>query len=95
MKLCDHSLSEDEGHRASQTGRCGKDSLLEVEVHARDPEEGPQEYHENEADDEHGDVHKRQVPEGRPQLVCVGRAGNFIRSPACMGCKGLILKCTQ
>ena len=84
MQLCDDSLGEDEGARASQASCCGEDGILEVEVHAIDPEEGPQEYHEDEADDEHGNVHERQVPEGRPQLICVGRAGDLIRGPARM-----------
>ena len=46
VQLCNDCLDEDEGDRAPEAcGGC-KCSLLQVEVHAGDPEKGPQQHHE-------------------------------------------------
>ena len=64
MQLCDDGLGKNKGHRPPEPSCGRKRGLLEVEVHARYPEQRPQQQHEQEANDKHGDVHQRQMPEG-------------------------------
>ncbi len=64
MQLGDDGLGQNEGHGAPKPSCGRKRGLLEVEVHAGYPEQRPQQQHEYETDDEHGNVHQGKVPEG-------------------------------
>ena len=73
-RVHNHSLCQDEGHRAAQPGHGGKDALLVGEVLPAEPEERPEDEDEEQTDRKDADVDQREAPEradeGAQLILC-------------------------